>query len=855
MFKVFSNTLQSKTFKSALFLMGCLLCTEALATIFSVAPTDRSKIYLGMVFGGSVGGIQLSGDSNNTLSLMFARFNYIILTVGVLVISYIGVSSTINTAREGEALGKKMSLWVPMRAMLGTLLMVPSPASGYSVVQMTVLWIVLNGIGAANSVWSVVLTQLQQGVGIVSSASVKIAGVNFPGDLDALVQAAMLSSTCMYTLNDKMPELKSMPGKFKDYGGVVKIFTSPNSNVVQDNGTATTQPSKLTQTATINVGLEGAPPPYNTLCGSFTITTELYDNDSRNTFNKATAQQRTAVKVAALRSVFSALDPAARLITQSLTTTSGRLDPRFYIPPAPGYYLTAKQAYASTIAQLYQGVHLSPSSLDNDWEQGIGGRKSDDTAQTQGTNLKNTNDITKVQSYGWIHAGSYYYSLIKSSLKAPDSDSIKIPDSKYVPVKTDLDNTTHLPTTTAGSWPTKSGDGNNTGLTGNEGLLTGLTNLETTKLNTYLQAMDDYYTQDANNDSLSGQGTLIGGNASTGNKILNIMIRPIRSLQNSVVEGMQTFVEGNGQDPLASLHQFGWGLMIAAEIASIGAMIASFGISLAGSTGSCMSPLPWTIDTLLSQIFPLLIAMFAMLWTGGATLNIYLPMVPYLIFTTAAFSWILAVIEAVVGAPIVALALAHPSGEELGKVGTPLLLLANIFLRPMLMLFGFVLGAGLLRAGIALINFGFLPAINGSTTPTLFSVVAVLMMYIMLIMAIVNKSFSLIYLLPNQIMRWLGGPTETSDPSDMVKEAKGGFDTGAKTGQAAVNEGGNQAKSATSDAKEKGKEQHKAFHGEESAQKSLPKGLSRENKSAGGGGMPPESPPNSGGSGAINNKQ
>jgi hypothetical protein len=79
------------------------------------------------------------------------------------------------------------------------------------------------------------------------------------------------------------------------------------------------------------------------------------------------------------------------------------------------------------------------------------------------------------------------------------------------------------------------------------------------------------------------------------------------------------------------------------------------------------------------------------------------------------------------------------------------------------------------------------------------------MLYMMLIMAIVNKSFSLVYLLPNQIMRWLGGPTETSDPSDMIKEAKGGFDTGAKMGQAAATESVNQSKGAISDAKSDGK--------------------------------------------------
>lgn len=95
------------------------------------------------------------------------------------------------------------------------------------------------------------------------------------------------------------------------------------------------------------------------------------------------------------------------------------------------------------------------------------------------------------------------------------------------------------------------------------------------------------------------------------------------------------------------------------------------------------------------------------------------------------------------------------------------------------MIFGFVLGGTLLRAGIALINFGFVPAVSESTIPSIFSILAILMMYMFLIMALVNKSFSLIYQLPNQIMKWMGGQAEGGEPSEMIQQAKGGFDSGA----------------------------------------------------------------------------
>ncbi|MBP6103836.1 MAG: DotA/TraY family protein [Gammaproteobacteria bacterium] len=787
---------KSKRFKALLTLIGCLLCTEALATIFSVAPTDRSKIYLGMVFGGNVGAIQLSGDANTTLALMFERFNYIILTVGVLVISYIGVSSTINTAREGEAMGKKMSAWVPMRAFLGTLLMVPGPTSGYSVVQMTVVWIVLNGIGAANSVWNVILNQLSRDISVVSNASAVITGnakaatPMMNSQLDTLVQNVMMASTCMHALNN-MRELSAVPGNMQQYGPVRVFVTSNSTPTVTSDESG--NPTKLSLSAIVNVGINTPiPSALSSICGSFAVTSTLDKTNNQNdTFNNATITQRLAIKVAALQSMFGVVDPAAILIAQTRLSNTADLDGRFYTPPEPGYYLLAKQAYIGQITQLSQGIQMSPDASNAaSWEQGIDGNDI-----SSGTRLRG-NTMAQIQSYGWIHAGSYYYDLVKASKKSINEDYTAVPVATNVPAYLEALDAKNMPL--GGGWPSASGTSLNTSLTT---LINGdPPNYQTKKLNAYLNRMDAYYDVDINNSSISSSAVNISTANSSGNKIIDRFINLVRKyIQDPIVENFQQRVSGDGQDPLASLHEFGWGLMLSAEVMAIYGMVLSMAISIALSSGSCMSPLAWSTQTLLLQFTPLIFGLSAMLWTGGATLNIYLPMVPYLIFTTAAFGWIIAVIEAVVGAPIVALALAHPSGEDLGKVGQPLILLANVFLRPMLMLFGFILGAGLLRAGIAMINFGFLPAINTASSPTLFSILAILMMYIFLVMAIVNKSFSLIYLLPNQIMRWIGGPTETSDPSDMIKEAKGGFDSGAKAGQAALNTGLDQSKSSVSD--------------------------------------------------------
>jgi len=152
-----------------------LLSTSVYAdlTLFDVSPTDQSLQYLGMIFGGSVGSITLGGQvPNPILGLMFEKLNGIVLAVSTLVVSYVGILSTINTAHEGEVMGKKFSsIWIPMKSICGMLLMVPSTGNGYSLVQMLVMWVVLQGIGAANTVWNVVLTQLNSGISVTGAAA------------------------------------------------------------------------------------------------------------------------------------------------------------------------------------------------------------------------------------------------------------------------------------------------------------------------------------------------------------------------------------------------------------------------------------------------------------------------------------------------------------------------------------------------------------------------------------------------------------------------------------------------------------------------------------------------------------
>ncbi len=728
--------------KGLLFLAFCLICPEVLAAVFTVSPSDKSQQYLGMIFGSSVGAINLVASSYNaTLSLMFERFNFIIVTVGALTLSYLGVISTINTAREGEAMGKKISMWVPMRAFTGMVLMVPGPTSGYSVVQMTVLWVILNGIGAANSIWNVVLGQLSQGVSTVSSSTLK------PNDsTKTLTQRVLLANACMSAINN-IPNLSAAPGPFQQYGPV-KIYTIIKDPVIN--------PNSMSQDAYLQVGLQGsgssAPAPFDTMCGQFKVSTTLTplpndngigfkDNDGYNMFDSATLKQITTAKISAIQAMFTATEAGTQLMASSYLYTEDS-----YAKPDPGYVYAAQLAFLGQMSQIAQGS-VKPKSLNSDY--------------------------ARLSGEGWIHAGSYYYELVKTTTKIVNPKTGEVPTTFSVP--TDVTFTNNNP---PAQWLTISGTPSTTTA------FSILDAAQSKTLNTALSNANYYFEHDTIN-AISSSGITVSS-PDTGNKLMNAYAKAMQNgIQNPVLEYIQGIMSGgDNKDPLLSAGLFGTTLMISAELATFLTLLLGFVATLAGSFASCMNPFPFAAITLFLQITPVLLGVFTMMWTMGATLGIYVPLIPYMIYTTTAFGWIIAVIEAVVGAPLVALSLTHPEGEELGKAGGALLILANLFLRPTLMIFGFVIATTLLRAGIAFINFGFIPALNTATSPSIFSVLAVLGMYVSLIMAIVTKSFSLIYMLPNQVMRWMGGPAENFDPSDMTKQAKEGFDSGAAKGQA-----------------------------------------------------------------------
>ncbi|MBW7900331.1 MAG: DotA/TraY family protein [Rhodocyclaceae bacterium] len=156
---------------------------------FTPPAGDVSVEFLRQIFGSIIGG---DGEPNSTLGAMMSVFNTAVLFLAMLFVFYTTVKGTVDSAHDGVLLGKKMSeIWVPIRTVGGTALLLPL-ASGFSLIQVAVLWLALQGVGVASQVWSATISTFAQ-TGTLGSVSVP--------DARPLAASILRASVCAAAMN------------------------------------------------------------------------------------------------------------------------------------------------------------------------------------------------------------------------------------------------------------------------------------------------------------------------------------------------------------------------------------------------------------------------------------------------------------------------------------------------------------------------------------------------------------------------------------------------------------------------------------------------------------------------------
>lgn len=158
---------------------------------YEPASSDMTNYMMRSIFGNwreaqSSADVGMLGEAMRVMNL-FA------LTFGTLMFTYIAVIGTLNSAQDGEILGKKWSsMWIPLRFTLGTALLVPL-ASGYSAAQNVVLWLALVGGGAATEVWNAAITPFTTAQG---SVNLELSSEDYINKTKTLARAVLKARTC-----------------------------------------------------------------------------------------------------------------------------------------------------------------------------------------------------------------------------------------------------------------------------------------------------------------------------------------------------------------------------------------------------------------------------------------------------------------------------------------------------------------------------------------------------------------------------------------------------------------------------------------------------------------------------------
>jgi len=159
--------------------------------LFTPPAGDISLDFLHQVFGKASDGIGVGG-TGTMLGAAMAIFNQAVLLLAMLFVAYTTVKGTVDSAQDGVLLGKKMSeVWVPIRTIGGAAFLLPL-ASGYSLIQMMVLWLAVQGIGVADAAWQAAMTQFAR-TGTLGRVSVP--------DARPLAANILRAEVCMAAMN------------------------------------------------------------------------------------------------------------------------------------------------------------------------------------------------------------------------------------------------------------------------------------------------------------------------------------------------------------------------------------------------------------------------------------------------------------------------------------------------------------------------------------------------------------------------------------------------------------------------------------------------------------------------------
>lgn len=769
--------------------------------LFHISPNDASMVYLSRIFGNVSGVIAIDGKALggpiNILSTMFKVFNGVVLTIAVLMLIYITVVGVIGTAQEGEFMGKKWNnIWIPIRAVLGFALLVPTGA-GYCGLQILMMWVIVQGVGAADVLWNTALSYINL---VGTYPQIQVPSIGPQAVLPSLFQGLVCDASTRFNGNDpnNQTDPKSRgPGSYycMSHGGCsdqpVTLNTNSNKLVLGASGEcgtlvycdpktacAGTNANSLQCLSCTNqiTALQSIVQTLSGIAHEMVKADYSYRMFYANSYKGQNAgdwgwiyqfcQNALGVSTASC-CVMNKNQAALAMLSGQQSGCSANLPP----PNKEGPNNTAILQTASNraVSQVYWpfwpglgpnlGMNTPFIQTAVDYYMDLAQGAVTTYIAAQGQDQNKLGPMKEMSEKGWVLAGAFYYQLANETGK--DFKQSLANFSWQGPSRSSSIMTNYRNNVSAAQSLIKASQAGADTSGGTSGGRQGRMKMKRIRM------FEGLASQDELSDLASLDDVLTEGFGNVGTN-------------------METSTTGGGTNPLRQLVVMGQALLGIADaiffailiVLGIAAIAGNLSVFVLGT--GFMNPVGPGFELIMMFVIPMIYGLLALLVSGGALLGVYVPLIPFVIFAFGVISWLISAVETMVAGPLVALGIISPSGqhEMLGKAEPALMLLFNVFLRPSLMIFGLIAAMLLATVVVDMINAGFSIVFHsGSVAQDPIGLIVLLCAYIMLLVAALNKCFAVINVLPQQVMRWISGQGEQVEAP--LQEIKGGTEAGA----------------------------------------------------------------------------
>ena len=669
---------------------------------FSPPSGDAAVGFLREMFGPVIDHVSTNGgvkaaNADSVIGRMMGPFNSAVLFLGMLLVGYTTIKGTIDSAHDGEILGKKMSeIWVPIRTVGGTALVLPA-FGGYCLSQIFVMWLLVQSIGMGNSV-------LSAGLGYVRDTKM-VTRPHIP-DSRPLAANILKFEVCRTAMNAQ-------------YAG----SNLPTRIVLQETPKTTINSGEI---LTLNGAMDNAMP----VIGGYNMAKQ-YINSAYTTIN---FEWRAMANGASSNYINPVVCGAIRWEESDESSESnGNL--KIAKGPIMQAHANAVREMIADLRPVAEGIaigNIPPSgALEN-----AAAKYENRLASAAKTAVDSTSDkvmsnfIDYAEKGGWIFLPAYYNQLIQlndvmtSAINTvPSTAPIDI-DYKEVAslVLQNYEMAMGAAEEYIKSRPSAQQVGSAVQLAGQVAGYSERRDLA--PMQSYMQQVDDTWKVPRNWEDMK-----------------RILSRPA---QGAIHQFTQELAGSNlshvGQIKAVGDTIIGAGELFAMTTFSVNGFANANAVKL--TVGNVFD-----VGAALSSISGILSTMVMLIFFTGAVAAYYIPMIPFIAGITAIIKWAVLAFEAVIAAPIFAVAHIHPDGDDaVGKAAPGYMHYLNIALRPSLIVLGFFGSILIAQPLTSVINAMFITVVAGAEHNSLSGIVAFIAytgIYVIIMTGVIHSIFTL----------------------------------------------------------------------------------------------------------------